>query len=207
MTYGGVTEDGFIINPMTGVITTTKELDAEFQTHYTLTGTAQKNAHRNAQTRRTIPKTRTSSISSHSLHAVRLLSVFARDSGLPANFAKAVVRVEVQDVNDNAPVFAKPWYGLEVPENQEPVQLCFLKATDPDSGPGGELQYRITGEEQRRQDNCDKLIAFLCYLRKIKCIDFCSGGVLGACFDSFYLNWRRNTPWLKQCISLVRPHY
>lgn len=145
MTYGGVTEDGFIINPVTGVITTTKELDAEFQTHYTLTGTAQKN------TPRTTAKTRTSSHSSPLLDAVQLLSVFARDSGLPANFAKAVVRVEVQDVNDNAPVFAKPWYGLEVPENQEPVQLCFLKATDPDSGPGGELQYRITGEEQRRE--------------------------------------------------------
>lgn len=143
MTYGGVTEDGFIINPMTGVITTTKELDAESQTHYTLTGTAQK------KTLCPLPKTHTSSNSSHPLRAVQLLSVFARDSGLPANFAKAVVRVEVQDVNDNAPVFAKPWYLLEVPENQEPVQLCFLKATDPDSGPGGELQYRITGEKQR----------------------------------------------------------
>lgn len=97
---------------------------------------------------------RADSHSSHGLDAVQLLSVFARDSGLPANFAKAVVRVEVQDVNDNAPVFARPWYGLEVPENQEPVQLCFLKATDPDSGPGGELQYRITGEEQR----CVKMI-------------------------------------------------
>ncbi|XP_042287246.1 protocadherin-16-like [Thunnus maccoyii] len=107
VTYGGVTEEGFIINPVTGVITTTKELDKELQDHYTLT-------------------------------------VYARDGGLPPNFAKAVVRVEVQDVNDNAPVFAKPWYGLEVPENQAPVELCFLKATDPDSGPGGELEYRIT---------------------------------------------------------------
>ncbi|KAL7390426.1 hypothetical protein ABVT39_020943 [Epinephelus coioides] len=105
--YGGVTEEGFIINPVTGVITTTRELDAELQDHYTLT-------------------------------------VYARDGGLPPNFAKAVVRVEVQDVNDNAPVFAKLWYGLEVPENQAPVELCFLKATDPDSGPGGELEYRIT---------------------------------------------------------------
>ncbi|TKS82972.1 Protocadherin-16 Protein dachsous -like protein 1 [Collichthys lucidus] len=70
--------------------------------------------------------------------------VYARDGGLPPNFAKAVVRVEVQDVNDNAPVFAKQWYSLEVPENQAPVELCFLKATDPDSGPGGELEYRIT---------------------------------------------------------------
>ncbi|KAK2828340.1 hypothetical protein Q5P01_019374 [Channa striata] len=105
--YGGVTEDGFIINPVTGVITTTKELDTEIQSHYTLT-------------------------------------VYARDGGLPPNFAKATIRVEVQDMNDNAPVFAKPWYELEVPENQGPVELCFLKATDPDSGPGGELEYRIT---------------------------------------------------------------
>uniref|UniRef100_UPI0037E8DF2B protocadherin-16 n=1 Tax=Semicossyphus pulcher TaxID=241346 RepID=UPI0037E8DF2B len=107
VTYGGVTEEGFIINPVTGVITTTRELDAELQNHYTLT-------------------------------------VYARDGGLPPNFAKAVVRVEVQDVNDNTPIFAKSWYGLEVPENQAPVELCFLKATDPDSGPGGELEYRIT---------------------------------------------------------------
>uniref|UniRef100_A0A8C4NTH0 Protocadherin-16 n=1 Tax=Dicentrarchus labrax TaxID=13489 RepID=A0A8C4NTH0_DICLA len=107
VTYGGVTEEGFIINPVTGVITTTKELDTELRDHYTLT-------------------------------------VYARDGGLPPNFAKAVVRVEVQDVNDNAPVFAKLWYGLDVPENQSPVELCFLKATDPDSGPGGELEYRIT---------------------------------------------------------------
>ena len=68
---------------------------------------------------------------------------------MPPNFATAVVRVEVQEVNDNAPVFAKLWYGLEVPENQGPVELCFLKATDPDSGPGGELEYRITGEKSK----------------------------------------------------------
>lgn len=74
--------------------------------------------------------------------------MYARDGGLPPKFAKALVRVEVQDVNDNAPVFARLWYGLEVPENQAPVELCFLKATDPDSGPGGELEYRITGENR-----------------------------------------------------------
>ncbi|XP_005472325.1 protocadherin-16 [Oreochromis niloticus] len=106
ITYGGVSEEGFIINPVTGTITTTKELDTELQDHYTLT-------------------------------------VYARDGGLPPNFAKTVVRVAVQDVNDNAPIFAKPFYGLEVPENQAPVELCILKATDPDSGPGGELEYRI----------------------------------------------------------------
>ncbi|KAJ0061580.1 hypothetical protein NL108_005707, partial [Boleophthalmus pectinirostris] len=108
VTYGGVTEEGFLINPVTGAITTTRELDRELHDHYTLT-------------------------------------VYARDGGMPSNFAKAVVRVEVQDVNDNAPVFAKLWYGLEVPENQAPVELCLLKATDPDLGPNGQLEYRITG--------------------------------------------------------------
>ncbi|XP_061557950.1 LOW QUALITY PROTEIN: protocadherin-16-like [Phycodurus eques] len=107
VTFGGVTEEGFVINPSTGVITTTKELDKELRDHY-------------------------------------ILTVYARDRGLPPNFAKATVRVEVEDVNDNAPVFAQPWYGLEVPENHAPVELCFLKATDPDSGGGGELEYRIT---------------------------------------------------------------
>ncbi|MED6290165.1 hypothetical protein CHARACLAT_010303 [Characodon lateralis] len=106
ITYGGVTEESFVINPSTGVITTTKELDTEVQHHYTLT-------------------------------------VYARDGGLPPNFAKAVVHVEVQDVNDNVPVFAKSSYELEVPENQAPVELCFIKATDPDLGPGGQLEYRI----------------------------------------------------------------
>lgn len=108
VTYGGLTEEGFIINPVTGVITTTRELDREHQDHYTFT-------------------------------------VYARDGGMPSNFAKAVVVVEVQDVNDNAPVFAKLWYGLEVPENQAPVELCVLKATDPDLGANGNLEYRITG--------------------------------------------------------------
>lgn len=138
VTYGGVTEEGFIINPVTGVITTTKELDTERQDHYMLTGTIKL---------LNIPHL-LSQIITKCLNNFHLLSVYARDRGLPPNFAKAVVRVEVQDVNDNAPVFAKPWYGLEVPENQAPVELCFLKATDPDSGPGGELEYRITGEKE-----------------------------------------------------------
>ncbi|XP_038820726.1 protocadherin-16-like [Salvelinus namaycush] len=107
VTYGGVTEEGFTINPVTGVISTTKTLDRETQDHYTLT-------------------------------------VSARDGGLPPNFAKVVVRVLVQDENDNVPVFARPWYGLEVPESQSPVELCIVRAADADTGPAGDIEYRIT---------------------------------------------------------------
>lgn len=39
VTYGGISEKGFHINPVTGVITTTKTLDRELQEYYTLTGT------------------------------------------------------------------------------------------------------------------------------------------------------------------------
>lgn len=38
--YGGVTEDGFTINPETGVISATQVLDRELQDQYTITGTS-----------------------------------------------------------------------------------------------------------------------------------------------------------------------
>ncbi|XP_076130098.1 protocadherin-16 [Alosa pseudoharengus] len=106
VTYGGVSEEGFTINPETGVITVTEALDREQQDHYTLT-------------------------------------VYAKDGGMPPNFAKATVHISVLDENDNAPVFGRPQHSLEVPENQAPVELCVLRATDLDTGEGGVLEYRI----------------------------------------------------------------
>ncbi len=41
VTYGGISEEGFSINPVTGVITTSKSLDRELQEYYTVTGTVQ----------------------------------------------------------------------------------------------------------------------------------------------------------------------
>lgn len=38
MTYGGISEEDFNINPVTGVITTIKSLDRELQEYYTVTG-------------------------------------------------------------------------------------------------------------------------------------------------------------------------
>lgn len=64
---------------------------------------------------------------------------------MPPNFATATVHISVLDENDNAPVFGRPQYSLEVPENQAPVELCVLRATDQDSGEAGALEYRIIG--------------------------------------------------------------
>ncbi|KAM6933427.1 protocadherin-16-like [Xenentodon cancila] len=108
ITYGSISHGGFSINPVTGVITTTKSLDRESQDHYTLT-------------------------------------VYVKDGGLPPNYAKATVRIKVLDVNDNAPVFGRHYYSVEVPENMETLPLFTLRATDPDMGDSGEITYRIAG--------------------------------------------------------------
>lgn len=72
--------------------------------------------------------------------------MYAKDGGLPPNFAKATVRIAVLDKNDNAPAFGRQYYALEVPENLGPVELFTLRATDQDTGASGEVDYRITGE-------------------------------------------------------------
>ncbi|KAM7412774.1 hypothetical protein PAMA_020247 [Pampus argenteus] len=107
VTYGGISEEGFSINPVTGVITTTKPLDRELQEYYTVT-------------------------------------VYAKDGGLPPNYSKATVRIRVLDENDNAPVFGRLYYSIEVPENLDAVLLFTLRATDQDAGDSGEMNYRIT---------------------------------------------------------------
>uniref|UniRef100_A0A8C9TP09 Protocadherin-16 n=1 Tax=Scleropages formosus TaxID=113540 RepID=A0A8C9TP09_SCLFO len=106
VTYGGISEEGFAIDPVTGVIIATKALDREVQDRYAFT-------------------------------------VYAKDGGIPANFATAMVRITVLDENDNAPAFGRLFYNLEVPENLEPVELSTLRATDQDTGDSGEVEYRI----------------------------------------------------------------
>lgn len=71
--------------------------------------------------------------------------MYAKDGGLPANFATATVRITVLDENDNEPTFGSSYYNLEVPENQDPVELFTLRATDQDAGANGKIKYWITG--------------------------------------------------------------
>ncbi|XP_064208725.1 protocadherin-16 isoform X3 [Anguilla rostrata] len=119
VTYGGIVEEGFTIDPVTGVISTTKTLDREVQDRYTVT-------------------------------------VYAKDGGLPPNFSKATVRIEVLDENDNAPVFSRSLHSLEVPENLEPVALFTLRATDQDAGNGGDVEYRITAGDPAGDFHLDR---------------------------------------------------
>lgn len=74
-----------------------------------------------------------------------LPAVYARDGGLPPRLSKATVRVQVGDENDHAPHLESQACTLQVPENQSRVALHTLRATDPDAGDNGRLQYLLAG--------------------------------------------------------------
>lgn len=73
-------------------------------------------------------------------------AVYARDTGLPPSLTKATVWVTVGDENDHAPHLESESLSVEVPENQSRVALYTLRATDPDGGENGRLEYRVAGE-------------------------------------------------------------
>jgi len=64
-----------------------------------------------------------------------------------ARQSQANVWVEVLDVNDNAPTFARSSYSAVIPENVVPgTKIGTLKASDPDIGLAGEVGYSIVEE-------------------------------------------------------------
>ncbi|GMT19019.1 hypothetical protein PFISCL1PPCAC_10316 [Pristionchus fissidentatus] len=68
------------------------------------------------------------------------------DRGNPVKSAERQYAVRVRDVNDRAPVFDKPWYRIQVPENT-PVGTVMLSvsATDEDGGENGRVRYELAG--------------------------------------------------------------
>ncbi|CAG4973752.1 unnamed protein product [Parnassius apollo] len=74
------------------------------------------------------------------------LVVEARDLGLPANTARAELRVCVSDYNDHAPVFVHPPQNvtIKVPENATVgTTVVEVRAIDADIGPNGAVRYRL----------------------------------------------------------------
>lgn len=72
------------------------------------------------------------------------LIVTAVDHGTPPLTSSVDVTVVVNDVNDNPPTFAKSQYNCSVTENlMRGVAVCYVTATDPDTGANGQLYYSI----------------------------------------------------------------
>ncbi|CAL8349145.1 unnamed protein product [Arctogadus glacialis] len=84
------------------------------------------------------------------------LTVYAKDGGLPPNVAKVTVKIRVTDENDNAPVFGRLYYSIEVPENAEPSDLFTLRATDQDTGERGEISYKLTAGDTSSDFRLDR---------------------------------------------------
>ncbi|XP_076993332.1 protocadherin beta-2 isoform X2 [Tamandua tetradactyla] len=73
------------------------------------------------------------------------LTLTALDGGAPPRSGTALVCIEVLDINDNAPEFAKLLYEVQVPENS-PVgfQVAAVSAKDSDIGTNGEISYAFS---------------------------------------------------------------
>ncbi|XP_072434284.1 protocadherin-17-like isoform X4 [Chiloscyllium punctatum] len=68
------------------------------------------------------------------------LEVFANDKVL------CMIKVEIVDINDNAPSFASERIEVEIPENAAPgTRIPLASARDPDAGPFGLQGYELSG--------------------------------------------------------------
>ncbi len=75
------------------------------------------------------------------------LELVARDGGSPPKSGTLTVHVAVQDANDNSPVFDENSYVVAVREDASPgTPIIRLRATDPDYGPSGQIEYTIMSE-------------------------------------------------------------
>ncbi|XP_068122905.1 protocadherin Fat 3 isoform X5 [Hyperolius riggenbachi] len=73
------------------------------------------------------------------------LTVYATDRGVVPLFSTIEVYIEVEDVNDNAPMTSQPIYYPSVVENSpKDVSVLQVQAVDPDSNTSDKLTYRIT---------------------------------------------------------------
>ncbi|XP_059502465.1 protocadherin-9 isoform X9 [Stegostoma tigrinum] len=70
--------------------------------------------------------------------------IVASDAGKPSLNQSALVRVKLEDENDNPPVFSQPVIELAVPENNHRgLYLTTVSATDDDSGKNAEIVYQL----------------------------------------------------------------
>ncbi|KAL7890538.1 hypothetical protein AOLI_G00000140 [Acnodon oligacanthus] len=73
-----------------------------------------------------------------------IFKIVASDSGKPSLNQTALVRVRLEDENDNPPIFSQPVIELAVMENNpRDLFLTTITATDEDSGRNAEIVYQL----------------------------------------------------------------
>ncbi|XP_027401991.1 protocadherin gamma-C5 isoform X26 [Bos indicus x Bos taurus] len=77
-----------------------------------------------------------------------IIELLAHDAGSPPLHAHLTIRLNISDVNDNAPYFTQQLYTAYIPENRPPGSLlCTVAASDPDTGDNARLTYSIVGNQ------------------------------------------------------------
>ncbi|XP_075131392.1 protocadherin gamma-B1-like isoform X6 [Leptodactylus fuscus] len=73
------------------------------------------------------------------------ITIIATDRGFPPLSSRRSLRLEISDVNDNPPIFAKSTFVAYVPENNLPGASIFsIQASDPDTGDNAKIIYTIS---------------------------------------------------------------
>ncbi|XP_043982181.1 protocadherin alpha-5-like isoform X3 [Gambusia affinis] len=82
------------------------------------------------------------------------LILTATDGGKPAKSGTLLINVNVEDVNDNIPVFDKPLYKVRVPENTPlGAAVISVHARDLDEGVNGEILYSFLNQDNDNNVN------------------------------------------------------
>ncbi|XP_055376378.1 cadherin-related tumor suppressor [Condylostylus longicornis] len=97
------------------------------------------------------------------------LIIGAIDTGLPPQTGTAMVKVQVQDVNDNGPIFEPNNLIGYISENEPTgTSVMTLQASDPDLPPnGGPFTYYLTGGKHRSFVNVDKYTGLVRTLQSV----------------------------------------
>ncbi|XP_073477008.1 protocadherin gamma-B1-like isoform X4 [Aquarana catesbeiana] len=73
------------------------------------------------------------------------ITIVATDRGSPPLSSRRAIRLDVSDVNDNPPVFLKPFYAVYILENNLPgVSVYNIQASDPDAGDNAKMIYSMS---------------------------------------------------------------
>ncbi|XP_030696951.2 protocadherin beta-5 [Globicephala melas] len=81
-----------------------------------------------------------------------ILTLTALDSGAPPRSGTTAVRIEVVDINDNAPEFLQSVYEVQIPENSPLNSLVVaVSARDLDAGTNGNVAYALFQGDEATQ--------------------------------------------------------
>ncbi|KAK3734491.1 hypothetical protein QZH41_006515 [Actinostola sp. cb2023] len=79
-----------------------------------------------------------------------IVTVTAKDAGLPSLAGSMKLRIDLIDLNDNAPVIESTFYEAEIRSDRTfgPPAILTLNGTDKDSGNNGKLTYELENQQE-----------------------------------------------------------